>query len=140
MLTDSELQELAIYCVRYLNAKQGVDMAKMQQNKAKVEIANRISTGGASQKTVTLHNGTKITVARGFNTKIDADEISKLFDTDEEFENFPKPLLTKTEQILDAQGYEWYRVNHPVLFAKIAEHVTLTPKAVSVTVKPPKGG
>ncbi len=137
-VTDKALEELNVYCVRFLNAKQSVGIAKKQQGEAKNEIANLVPTGDKTQRTVTLLDGSKLVVKRGCSMKVDVEGIEALCHNDPDFDRMPAPTMSATviTRSLDPRGYEWYRVNHPALFAKIAEHVTLTPKEIGITVTP----
>lgn len=140
MLPDTVLAELEVFSVRLLNAKQTIDIETKKRKEATTEIANRIPIGDKTQKTVTLKGGSKIVVKGGFTTTVDIARIEALFLCDPDFAQFPAPVKETAVQSLDAKGYEWYRVNHPGLFAKIAQFVTLKPKVISVAVTPKGDG
>lgn len=135
MLPDKTLRELEVFSVRLLNAKQTIDIETKKRKEATNEIANRIPIGEKTQRTVTLKGGSKIVVKGGFTTTVDIAGIMDLFH-EPELLDMPPPIKTIATKVLDAKGYEWYRVNHPSLFAKIAQFVALKPKAISVAVTP----
>ena len=135
-MTGKALEELNAFCVRFLNAKQSIGIAKKQQGEAKAEIADRVPTGDKTQRTVTLLDGSKLVVKRGFNTVVNVGCIAALFTSDPDFAGFHAPIKEETVRSLDTKGYEWYRINHPALFVKIAEHVALKPKEIGITVTP----
>jgi hypothetical protein len=85
----------------------------------------------SGQKTYNI-GGESVTVKRGFNHRANMEGIEKVFASRSEL---PPPIKTKTTRELDTAGYEWYRTNHPALFLAISEHVTVTPKKVSVAVR-----
>jgi len=138
MLPDSVLNELEVFSVRLLNAKTTIDIETKKRKDAANEIANRIPIGDKTQRTVTLKGGSKVVVKGGFTTIAYIPGNPALFHDDPDFAQMPPPTISATvvSLALDAKGYEWYRVNHPELFAKIARFVTLKPKTVSVTVTP----
>jgi hypothetical protein len=143
MLPDNVLQELETYAVRYLNAEQTIGIHKTQQASAAKEIVARLPIGDKTQRTETLpSSGRKIVVKGGNKMTVDIGGIKALFSQPDLVAlKLPAPIVTKTTitETLDATGYEWYKVNHPEIFARIAQFVMITPKNASVTVKEPKG-
>ena len=140
MLPDTVIQELEMFAVRHLNAKQTIETEKKKQKDANAEIASRIPIGDKTQRTETLPaSGKKIIVKGGSTLSVDTDGISRLFQQIGNA-NLPVPLksVTTTTVTLDARGYEWYKVNHPDVFLLMSEFVTLKPKNLSVTVQEPK--
>ena len=117
-------------------------MAKATEEKMKAarisveeKIAALIPGPDMGQKTVTLEDGTKITVERGYSYKADFAAIDKLQENGTlDF----APVKTKTTRELDVTGYEWYRTNEPDTFPLLAQHVVATPKKTSVTMKAAK--
>ncbi len=114
------------------NAKAAEALARNSRIDAEEQIAALIPTEDTGQKTVTLNNGTKITVKRELNYKAD---VNKLYDemVCECPQHIP-PVKTKTTKELDAKGYEWYRTNEPKVYELISQYVTVTPKKVAVTL------
>ena len=137
-LPDEQLHELYVLAQKYAIVKERMAHAKISLDTVKAEIVELVETGEKSQRTVALKGGWKMTVARDVSVKGDIDAIEKLFATDHSFDDMHTPVASATARTLDPKGYEWYKVNRPDLYAKIAEHVTVKPKAVSVTVKLPK--
>ena len=135
-LPDEQLHELYVLAQKYAIVKERMAHAKTALDAINAEIAELVETGEKSQKTVALKGGWKMTVTRGVSVKADLDAIEKLFATDAAFDDMHTPFASTRS--LNQKGYEWYQVNHPDLYAKIAEHVTVKPKAVSITVKMPK--
>lgn len=99
-------------------------------------IAELIPGKEIGQVTERFPDGSGIVVKRGFNYKADLAGIEGVF---VECNGLPAPIKTKTSSSLDVDGYEWYRQNHPELFALLANHVIVTPKKVAVELKPAKG-
>ena len=112
------------------NAKAAEALARSGRIDAEEQIATLIPTKDTGQKTVTLDNGTKITVKRGLNYKADCQAI----ESEWEENDTPVPVKTKTTRELDVKGYEWYMANNAVIFARISKHVTVTPKKVAGTL------
>ena len=110
------------------------DFWKKKRIESEEVIAAQIPGPEKGQKTVTLEDGTKITVERGLTYKADLDAISELLTGSE----CPPPIKAKTAYELDIAGYEWYRDNMPDSFDRIVQHVTVTPRKVSVSVKAAK--
>lgn len=108
--------------------------AAVVRNQIETEIAALIPSEGVGQKTVSLEDGTKITVKRGLIYKADLNKIEFAL---ADFEALA-PIKTKTTRELDIKGYEWYRANDSLIFPHIAQHVAVTPRKVSVTLKAAK--
>ena len=117
------------YLVRRLRAtKKTEEDVKALRILCEEKIAKLIPGPERGQKTVTLSNGSKVTVERGFNYHADCPAILDCV------KDFP-PVKSKTSIELDVTGYEWYLKNDPEKFALLAQHVVATPKKVSVTIK-----
>ncbi len=112
------------------NAKAAEALSKRGRIDAEEQIATLVPTEDIGQKTVTLNDGTKITVKRGLNYKADVQPIWKIFDKSNQL----APLKSKTTVELDVKGYEWYRENDTETFALMSQHVTVTPKKVAVSL------
>ncbi|GAG27096.1 unnamed protein product, partial [marine sediment metagenome] len=69
------------------------------------------------------------------NYKADLEEIQELF-LEMGQPALMSPIRSKTTRELDVTGYEWYKANHFDVWSLITEHVSVTPKKVSVTLKP----
>lgn len=130
-MTDEQLDELRGLVGQLLQAKQAEAEAKAERIELEEAIAAIVDGPEKGQRTVTLPGAGKVTVERGFNYKADCGAIQESWSRDD----LPPPIKTKTTRVLDVAGYEWYMANHSTLHRLIAEHVTVTPKKVSVTVK-----
>ena len=117
-----------------LENKREEDFWKKKRIEAEESIAALLPGPEKGQKTVTLDDGTKITVERGLSFKSDIGAIENAWCDDQ----IPPPIKTRTTKLLDEAGYEWLRVNNKGLFDLIAPHVTVKPKKVSVSVKAAK--
>ena len=113
-------------------AKITEDLAKKKRIAIEEQIATLVPTEDTGQKTVTLKNGAKIVVKRGLNYKANFNGIQ---DALKNFTDYQIPIKSKTTLELDIAGYEWYRVNCPGVFPHIAQHVSITPKKVSVVLR-----
>ncbi len=123
-----ELKELA-YVLK--NAKVAEALARSGRIDAEEQIASLIPTEDIGQKTVTLSDGTKITVKRGLNYKANLEQIQDYyFDLPDKH----SPVKMKTVKELDSKGYEWIKQNDPESFTYISNFVTVTPKKVAVTL------
>lgn len=127
-MNDTLLRGLA---AQLLEHKREEDFWKAKRIESEQAIAAQIPGPEKGQKTVTLEGGTKITVNRGLSYKADIEAIRELLTG---FES-PPPIKSKTTHELDVMGYEWYRDNLPDSFDRIAQHVTVKPRKVSVSVE-----
>ncbi len=126
---NTQLQELANVLK---NAKAAEALARSGRIDAEEQIAALVPTEDVGQKTITLDNGTKITVKRGLNYKADCQAIE-----DSHYWiglGCFAPVKTKTTRELDTKGYEWYRENKPEVYGRISQYVTVTPKKVAITL------
>ena len=128
-----DLETLAYLVRNLVHAKTSEENAKHHRIDVEEKIARMIPGPDRGQKTVTIPDGRKVTVERGFNYKADCEAISTL-----PLGEIPAPIKTKTTREIDATGYEWFKDNHPELFSLIAQHVVATPKKVSITIKDKK--
>ena len=131
---DDKLWELA---TQFRLAKIEEDLSKKKRIAIEDQIATLIPSKADGQKTVTLKNGTKVTVKRGLSYKADLDSIMQFF------KEMAQPILaipikSKTTRELDIAGYEWYRQNHPDVFNLLSQHIIVAPRKPSVTVKSAK--
>ena len=124
----AKLRQLACFLK---TSKHEEDEARKSRIKIENEIAALLPGPDKGQHTIDLGDGIRVTVERGFNYKADLAAIEVVMQNP----TMPAPVKTKTTRELDITGYEWYRMNHPALFAEIAKHVTVTPKKVAVSVK-----
>lgn len=140
MNRDLAMENLQNFAMALLAAKTAEELAKTTRITAEERIASLIPTEDVGQKTVTLEDGTKITVKRGLIYKADLEKIETALRqrTPDESAEFPAPIKQKTTHELDVAGYEWYRVNQPTIFLRIVDFVTITPRKVAVTLKPAK--
>ena len=141
-MTDVQLRELAFL----VNA---VDMAKKAKKSAEEKLVlaeskvvariqadeDSLKNNKNSQKTISLLDGRKVTVARKFNVKANIEGMRNIVSPKA---NLPLPIKVEKKDVLDRDGYEWYRVNEPAIFMLLSEHVTVTPAKASITIKPPK--
>lgn len=117
----NDLEELAIALA---NAKDVERNAKEARAKAEEALAEAI--GGKDNGSTSVQCGrVGVTVKRGYNYRIDEPTL---------FAN-AHPDFVRTKIELDARAYEGVRDGNPELFAELAEHVTVTPKKVSVELK-----
>lgn len=142
-MSDVQLRELAFLVNAVDMAKEAKKFAEEKLVLAESKVAARIEAdedsmknNRNSQRTVSLLDGRKVTVARKFNLKADLEGIKSIV--------FPKSLPSpikkekKVVEALDLDGYKWYKINEPAIFAKISQFVTATPAKASITIKPPK--
>ncbi len=121
-----QLSELA-YVLK--NARAAEALARSGRVDAEEQIAALVPTEDIGQKTITLSDGTKITVKRGLNYKANLEQIQDYyFDLPDKH----SPVKMKTIRELDTVGYEWIKQNDPESFAYISNFVTVTPKKVAV--------
>jgi hypothetical protein len=136
---EEELQELTV-ALRDMKAVE--ENAKTKRVALEEKIAALIPTKETGSKTVTLEDGTKITVKRGLIYKAELPEIEDALiqAIDDGLGVWHPPIRYKTTGELDIAGYEWYRRNQPTVFSRIAKHVTVMPRKVAVSLKAAKGG
>lgn len=127
-----ELESLAFFL---LTAKDEEAQARKKRIEIEERIAALIPGPDKGQKTVTLPDGTKVTVDRGFNYKADTGAIKDEFEHNPAMYGMIPPLKPKSSVELDEVGYEWYREHHPNIFSIISQNVEVKPKKTSVTVK-----
>lgn len=119
------------YALDLLDIKKQETKVRQRRTELENKIAELVHGPESGQKTITLENGTKITVKRGFNYKVsDFDDLGGCAPCD-----IPAPVKMKTTKELDVVGYEWFRENRPDIFKEMAQFVTVTPKKVAVEVK-----
>ena len=116
------------------DAKRTEDAAKKARITAEEAIALLVETDDNGSKTVDAGEGLKVTVKRAMAYEADVEAIRAL--------DIPEDLLPvelhpaiPAEYGFDEKGYEWLRKERPDVFAKVAEHVTATPRKVSVSLK-----
>ncbi len=117
-----------------LDARMNEESAKVLRISIEERISNQIKTPEVGQKTVTLSDGTKVTVKRGLNYTADLEAILGIFAT----LDTPAPVEQKTTWKLDVKGYEWYREHRPDLYEAMMEHIAVKPAKTSVSIKVPK--
>ena len=134
----SEQEQLNGLALQLAHAKATEDQATAKRIEIEEQIAALVPTEEVGQATVKVADGTKLVVKRGLNYKADVPAVEATFrelPSGPDDEPLPLPIKSKTTRSLDEKGYEWYRQNRPDVFAKIAPHVTVTPKKVSVELK-----
>jgi hypothetical protein len=134
IMEPQELDTLACLCRQLIHAKKAEEKDKSKRIEIEEKIAVLVPGPEKGQKTVTLPDGSKVTVERGFNYKAACDMIEAAMRPLDR----PAPVKVKTTRELDEKGYEWYRENDEDAFNLISSFVTVTPKKVSVSVKEPK--
>ena len=128
---EEEAARLYVLSVNLRTAKDRENGMKARRIAIEEQIAALIPGPETGQKTVVVKDGSKLVVTRGLNYKADLDGImNSLADTE-----WQSPIKSKSTCQLDVEGYEWYRKNHPDVFNHIAQHVSVTPKKVSVVLK-----
>lgn len=131
---EKRIQTLKILVMNLHSAKRQEESTRANRIAVEETIAKLIPGKEIGQVTETLPDRSKVVVTRGFNYKADLDDIERAlmkFAT-------PAPIESKTTRSLDIKGYEWYRKHQPEIFTEIVKHVTVTPKKVSVVLKPAK--
>ena len=133
---DEMAARLYVLAVNLRAAKETEECAKARRIEIEEMIAKSVPGPESGQVTVPVKGGLKLVVKRGFNYQADLNKIQHLWDDSElPIGNIMAPIKSKTTHELDAKGYEWYRENHPDVFSLISQHVTVTPKKVSVVLK-----
>lgn len=131
--------EMLTELVRKLRvAKAAESIAKEKRIAVEEQVALFVPTPEVGQGTITLPDGSKVVVKRGLNYRANLDKVEEIF-IPTMIQQWMAPIKTKATRELDIRGYEWYKTQQPELFARMAEHVVVTPKKVSVELKPPKG-
>lgn len=125
---------LAVLIANLRAAKRSEETAKANRIAIEEMLAELVPGKEIGQTTTTLPDGSKVVVTRGYNYKADLEAIREGMKDS----GMQVPIEYKTTEKLDITGYEWYRENHPREFSRIAKHVTVTPKKVSVVLKDPK--
>lgn len=135
---EERTKKLHILAMNLRYMKEREEGAKVNRIAVEDMIVELIPGKGIGQVTETLPDGSKIVVKRGLNYKADLSAIGAVLvqNADDEL---PVPIESKTTHKLDVRGYEWYRENHPEIFQRMTEYVTVTPKKVAVELKDPKG-
>ena len=138
-LTPSEarMQNLKILVINLRSVKRQEESIKTNRIAIEETIAALVPGKEVGQMTETLLDGSKVVITRGLNYKADLPAVAAVLIQNAD-DKLPVPIESRTTRILDIYGYEWYKVHHPNIFQKIAEHVTVTPKKVSVVLKPAK--
>lgn len=116
-----------------LGKKQEENLACKRRIECEERVAALIPGPDSGQKTVTLADGTKVTVKRGWNYKADLDNIRNVITS-----NYPNdfvPIKSVTTHKLDEKGYEYYRDRCSAIFSLISPFVEAKPKKVAVEVK-----
>lgn len=122
--------QLEKYTELLLEAKDREAYAKATRIQLEEQIAELIPGPETGSKTVRLENGMRVTVKRGWNFKVDVDNLIDATPT-----TFIPPIKTKTTRELDEKGYRWYEHEHPEIYREISKHVVATPKKVAVEVR-----
>ncbi len=125
-------QELTVLAINLRNARSAEESAKTRRIELENIIAGLLPGKEIGQETTILLNGTKIVIKRGMSYTADLQGVEDALKLRPG--NFMAPIRTKTTRKLDEKGYEWYRRNHPGIFAYISQHVTVTPRKASVTL------
>jgi len=122
-------------------ARKDEETAKGKRIALEEKIAALVESKEVGQKTVTLEDGSKVTVKRGLNYRADVIAIRDMHYrtiSPVDQQRFPCPIKSEIKYTFDIKGYEWYKSNHPDKFDNIAEFVTVTPKKIAVTLQAPK--
>ena len=128
---EEEAARLYVLSVNLRTAKDRENGMKARRIAIEEQIAALIPGPETGQKTVVVKDGSKLVITRGLSYKADLEKIeSDLKDSD-----WPAPIATKTTRSLDVKGYEWYKKECQPVFQQIAQHVSVTPKKVSVALK-----
>lgn len=135
-MTEQEtLFTLSVLARDLANAKAAEDATKAARIAVEEKIAALVPGPEKGQKTITLDDGSKITVERGLNYKADCQKIEEALSVAGWTH---VPVKTKTTRELDEKGYEWFRANDAEAFTAISQFVTVTPKKVSIQIKAAK--
>lgn len=113
------------------NAKTDESKAKSRRVMLEEEIAAMLDSPENGSKTFPAGSGLKITIKRGWLYKADVDAIRDMDIADE-----VSPIkLVPAQEVFDPKEYERIIKDHPDIAARLAQHVTVTPAKVSVTLK-----
>lgn len=121
-----ELENLA--CILAV-AKREEDEAKSRRIDIEEQIARLISTPENGSKTVQAGAGLKVTVKRALSYKADINAIRAL-----NLEESPVKLVPAKWEF-DQNKYESIILDNPKLANELSNHVTVTPRKVSVSLK-----
>lgn len=115
---------------QYTEAKAAEDTATAERKRLALLVAQKLGYPEDGSRTHTLEGGVKVTVKGVINRKVDW----VLFDAVcLQHPGQAAPVVRKPS--LDKQGWKWTRENRPEFWGRLADAVTETPGAVSVTVK-----
>ena len=136
-LTDAELDSETIeHCVRHLlRAKNAEEIAKARRILYEEKVAAHVPCPERGSKTVTLTDGTKVTVTRGLLYAADFPAIEQAFQT---AGNTSIPIKIKTTRELDEVGYHWILENDSASSQLLSGLVTTKPAKTSISVKAKK--
>lgn len=132
---------LAVLVQKLSDAKRAEELAKATRVAIEEEIAVLIPTKEVGQRTEILPDRVKVTVKRALSYKADLNAIRTLFAKLQEVSETATlfvPIKRSTTEALDVKGYEWFKKHDLYVFNKLVEHVTVTPKKVSITIQQPK--
>ncbi len=119
-------EELSKLTLQLAEARRDESEAKNRRVQTEEAIVALLQPGDKQTLTVEDGNGLKITVKTELGYKADVVEIERI-DSD------LLKITTKAE--LDVKAYEALREANPALFEKVSEHVTVTPKKPTLTLK-----
>lgn len=122
-LTNEKLKSLLVDLAA---ARTDESEAKKRRIQAEEAIVALLDPGEKSTITVDPGNGLKVTVKTELGYKADVNAIERI---DSDLIN----AVTKKE--LNVKAYEALRTADPGAFARVSEHVTVTPKKPAVTLK-----
>ncbi len=131
-LDSDTLNKLSDLAFELAHDKAVEEKAKAQRIETEERIAKLVPGPEKGSKTVTLPNGSKITVKRDLNFKADCGAIERICSSTGRVH---VPVKVKTTRELDEKGYQWYRDNDVEGFAMMAEHVVVTPAKTAVTLQ-----
>lgn len=134
-MTPEEQAQLENLSNSLLEAKGEEEWAKRERIEIEEQIAALIPGPERGSKTVTLPDGTKLTVERGWNYTADCNEIEHQCNL-HGIANVP--IKVKTTRELDSTGYHWYEQNDARAFSIISKLVTVKPKKVAIRIQDKK--
>ena len=116
----------------FLTAKKMESEAKALRVEAENEIVGFLGARDEGSKTHKL-NGFKVDIKGAVNRKVDWEKFHKIVDElRSQDESFSAPSKMKEE--LDVTGLNWYKENHPSIYARLAIAITATPGKIGVSV------